>query len=87
MNETNERADFLIGPAVTLNVNELRDKDFCSFSKMCQGRAAASEGQDSHYGQGDVSPVCSITEKLLLLNQEGRASASLTGIGQFFLKS
>lgn len=47
MNKTNEGADLLIAPAVTLNLKELQDKGFSSFWKM----AGKSEGQDSHNKQ------------------------------------
>lgn len=72
MNKTNERADLLIAPAVTLNLKELQDKGFSSSWKM----AVKSEGQDSHNRQWDASLVCSTTKKLLLLNQESKASVS-----------
>lgn len=76
MKRTNRRTDLLIGPAITLNLKELWDKCFCSFWKMCQGRATKNKGQKSCNRHCDESPVCSISEKLLRLNQESRASVS-----------
>lgn len=83
MNETNERSAHC--SCKTWNLKEILDKGFCTFWKVCQGRRAKNESQESHNRQHYVRPVCLGHYQGIALwtgkpRKQGFCLVSLTGV-------